>query len=101
MTSAKSAVPSSVKTMQAPRRPSGLSLIRRIPTSRKRERVRYTAVRCVKLPSTAFALCSISTFLQKRLMIADTGIEVRVAEVHDDIQQEREGGHDQINALHH
>jgi hypothetical protein len=63
MTSAKTAMPSIVKTMQAPRRPSGLSLIRRIPTSRKRERVRYPVVRCVNLPSTALTLEIISTFL--------------------------------------
>src|SRR5262245_8432665 len=34
-------------------------------------------------------------------MIADAGIEVRVAEVHDEIQQEPERSHDQIDALHH
>src|SRR5438093_2865305 len=122
MTSAKIAMPSSVKTMKAPRRPSGFSLISRTPTSRKRERVRCTVVRRTTPPSTALALEIISAFLPRRcphlypltptrccikgegaqmLTITDTGIEVGIAEVHNEIQQEPEGGPDQIDALHH
>ena len=102
MSSAKTAVPSSVKTMKAPRRPSGFSRISRIPTSRKRERVRGTAVRCASWPSTALALEIISAFLPLlTLTIADAGIEVCVAKIHHEIQQQSEGSPDQIHALHH
>src|SRR6266704_3135360 len=108
MTSAKIAMPSSVKTMQAPRRPSGFSLISRTPTSRKRERARGTVVCCTTLPFPVLVLEIISAFLQmrfhhpqpspqpspaaggegaQRLTIADAGIKVCVAEVHDEIQQ--------------
>src|SRR3989442_4763940 len=109
MTSARTAVPSSVKTIQAPRRPSGFSLISRTQTARKRERARGTVVCCTALPSTVLALEIISAFLQmrfhhpqpspqpspaaggegaQRLTIADARIKVCVAEVHDEIQQE-------------
>src|SRR4029450_10129630 len=102
MTSAKIAMPSSVRTMKAPKMPSGFSLSRRTQSSRNWERVRVLVVGRVNLPSTALALDIITAFLTYALLpIADAGIKVCVAEVHHEIQQEREGGHNQIDALHH
>src|SRR2546429_3799115 len=110
MTLAKIAMLSSAKTMQAPRRPSGFSLIRRTQISRNGERMRVLVVGRASRPSTALALDSISAFLvcvasacppapqpspaagdegMPELAISDAGIEVCVAEVHNEIQQER------------
>ena len=68
---------------------------------------RLLMVGSVTLPSTALALDIISTFLvcfftvSPQLAIANAGIEACVAEVHNEIQQERECGDNQIDALDH